>query len=119
MLVELSITPLGGDAHTSDELAEVLPLVDESGLAYQLTPTATCIEGAWDEVMPLIKRCHERVREMSTRVVTTIKIEDEEGAIGKLISNIRSVEEKLGRKLGRAEAIAPTKAGTEASVAAE
>ncbi len=119
MLIELSITPLGGDAHASDELAEVLKIVDESGLPYQLKPTATCIEGAWDEVMPLIKRCHERVREMSPHVITTIKIEDEAGATGKLTSNVRSLEEKLGRKLGRAETTAPTKVETKARAAGE
>ena len=108
MLIDLSIVPLQGGERTSDELVEVLRIVDESGLAYQLTPTATCIEGAWDQVMPIVKRCHERVREMSAHVVTTIKIEDEEGATGKLTSNVRSIEEKLGRKLGRTEATAPT-----------
>ncbi len=101
MLIGLSIIPLRGGEHASDELVEVLRLVDESGLAYQLTPTATCIEGTWDEVMPLVKRCHERVREMSAHVVTTIKIEDEEGASNKLTSNVRSIEERIGRKLGR------------------
>ncbi len=101
MLIGLSIIPLRGGEHASDELVEVLRLVDESGLAYQLTPTATCIEGTWDEVMPLVKRCHERVREMSAHVVTTIKIEDEEGATNKLTSNVGSIEERIGRKLGR------------------
>lgn len=119
MLIELSITPLGGDTHTSDELAEVLRLVDESGLPYQLTPTATVIEGEWDAVMPLVKRCHERAREMSAHVVTTIKIEDEEGATGKLTSNIASVEEKIGRKLGRTEATLAPEAKSESSGAAE
>ncbi len=102
MLIGLSIIPLRGGEHASDELVKVLRLVDESGLAYQLTPTATCIEGTWDEVMPLVLRCHERVREMSAHVVTTIKIEDEEGATNKLTSNVRSIEERIGRKLGRA-----------------
>ena len=41
MLVELSILPLVGDGHLSDELAEVLKLIDSYGLPYQLTPTAT------------------------------------------------------------------------------
>ena len=38
MLVELSILPLVGDGHLSDELAEVLKLIDSYGLPYQLTP---------------------------------------------------------------------------------
>jgi uncharacterized protein (TIGR00106 family) len=99
MLVELSIMPLGGDKHVSGELAKALELIDGSGLPYQLTASATLIEGEWDEVMPLIRHCHERVRRMSPHVVTHIKIEDDEGERGKLTSNVTSVEEKLGRPL--------------------
>ncbi len=100
MLFELSIIPLGGDTHLSDELAEVLKIIDESGLPYQLTPSATVIEGEWDECIQLIRRCHDRAREMSTHVVTTIKIEDEQGGRDKLTRNVAAVEEKVGRKLG-------------------
>ena len=43
MLAEVSIIPIGGNTHSSAELAKVLKLVDESGLPYQLTPSSTCI----------------------------------------------------------------------------
>jgi len=62
MLIEFSIIPIGHNTHTSGELAKVLQLIDASGLLYQLTPSGTCIEGEWDEVMRLIRQCHERVR---------------------------------------------------------
>jgi uncharacterized protein (TIGR00106 family) len=101
MLVELSIIPLGGDTHLSDEIAEALKIIDASGLPYQLTPAGTCIEGEWDEVIPLIRQCHNRVREMSPHVITMIKIEDDQGKRDKLTRNVASVEEKVGRKLGR------------------
>jgi uncharacterized protein (TIGR00106 family) len=99
MLVSLSIMPLGGDAHLSQELARVLELIDDSGLPYQLTASATLIEGDWDPVMRLVRRCHDRMRELSPHVVTTIKIEDDAGERNKLVRNVASVEEKLGRKL--------------------
>jgi len=101
MLVELSIIPLGGDTHLSTEIAEVLKLIDESGLPYQLTPSGTCIEGEWDNVMPLIRQCHNRACSTSSHVITTIKIEDEAGEQDKLTRNITSVEEKVGRTLRR------------------
>ena len=104
MLVELSIIPLGGDTHLSDEIAEVLELVDASGLPYQLTPSGTCIEGEWDEVLSLVRRCHERARARSNHVFTTIRIEDEEGGRDKLVRNVTSVEEKVGRTLMRTRA---------------
>jgi len=99
MLFELAIIPVGDDAHTSNEIAQALELIEASGLPYQLTPAATCIEGSWDEVMVVIRRCHERVRTMCPHVITTIKIEDDAGAQDKLTQNIVSVEEKVGRPL--------------------
>jgi uncharacterized protein (TIGR00106 family) len=99
MLVELSIVPLGGDKHVSGEIAKALELIDGSGLPYQLTASATLIEGEWDEVMPLIRHCHERVRKLSPHVITHIKIEDDEGERNKIMSNVTSVEQKLGRSL--------------------
>ena len=99
MLVEFSIIPLGIHSNVSGEIAEALKLVDASGLPYQLTPTGTCVEGEWDEVIPLVRRCHARVREMSPHVVTTIKIEDEDGALDKITRNVASVEEKVGHSL--------------------
>jgi uncharacterized protein YqgV (UPF0045/DUF77 family) len=99
MLVELSIWPLVGDGHLSDELTEVLKLIDSYGLPYQLIPTATCIEGEWNEVMELLRQCHDRVRSKSSHIVTFIKIEDEEGVTDKLNRNISSVEQKARRQL--------------------
>ena len=99
MLFELSVLPLGTDAHLSDEIAEVVKVVEASGLPYQVTPTATCIEGEWDEVMPVIQQCHLRARELSPHVVTMLKIEDDEDSVNKLIHNVASVEEKVGHVL--------------------
>jgi uncharacterized protein (TIGR00106 family) len=98
MLVELTINPLGKGAHLSRDLAEIIKIVDESGIRYKLTPSGTCLEGNWDEVMPLVRRCHEKARSLSTHVVTNITIEDEEGEANKLEENIRSTERAAGRK---------------------
>jgi uncharacterized protein (TIGR00106 family) len=104
MLVELSIIPLGRGEHLSTALAEVLEVVDASGLRYCLTPTGTCIEGEWDDVMALVRRCHERARASSRHVMTTVRIEDEEGATNKLVDNVEAVERAAGRKLQTAVA---------------
>jgi len=99
MLFEISVIPLGGDTHLSDELAPVLSLIDRSGLSYQLGPGSTCIEGEWDEAMDLIRACHREARRRSQHVITLIKIEDDEGQHDKIRSNVASVEEKAGRPL--------------------
>lgn len=99
MLVELSINLLGRGTHLSQDLAEILKTIDDSGQRYCLTPFGTCIEGEWDEVMGLVKQCHERARNLSSHVMTTIRIEDEEGAKEKLTENIAAVERAAGRRL--------------------
>ena len=98
MLIELILTPLGRGTHLGQALAVVLELIDKSGLPYCLTPTGTRIEGEWDEVMTLVKRCHDRRRTSSTRVLTTVRIDDESGATSKLSENICSVEGYAGRQ---------------------
>jgi uncharacterized protein (TIGR00106 family) len=99
MLFELTLIPLGVGTHLSNEIAEALKVVDASGLPYQLTPTGTCIEGEWNEVMGVIHQCHDRLREKSSHLITLIKIEDESGATDKLRRNVASVEQKVGHAL--------------------
>jgi uncharacterized protein (TIGR00106 family) len=99
MLAEISFVPIGGNTHSSAELAKILKLVEESGLPYQLTPSSTCIEGEWDEIMPLIHRCHDRALKGSSHVVTFIKLEEDQGERNKLTYNVTSVEQKLGHAL--------------------
>lgn len=101
MLVELAIIPVGKDSHIADELAEVLKIIEESGLPFELTPSATCIEGSWAEVMPVIQRCHEHMRTRCPHVITSIKIEDDGETRNKLTSNVASVEAKVGHSLRR------------------
>lgn len=101
MLVQFSIIPLGGNPSMSDEVAEALRIVHRSGLPYQLTPLGTCVEGEWEEVSELIRQCHEQTRRTSSRVITTIKIDDQEGARNQLRDSVASIEEKVGHRLQR------------------
>jgi len=101
MLAERTIDPLGRGIHLSKDLAKVLKIVDASGLPYCLTPFGTCIEGDWDQVMELVKRCHTLAKSFSHHVMTSIQIEDEEGAKNKLEENVAAVERLAGHKLSR------------------
>jgi uncharacterized protein (TIGR00106 family) len=93
MLFELSITPLG-DVHLSEEIAQILEVIESSGLPYQLTPGSTYIEGTWDEVLPVIRACHDTARRSSRHVITSLRIEDDEGETNKIRRNVESVQEK-------------------------
>ena len=66
-----------------------------------MTPLGTCIEGDWDEVMPLVKRCHDKARSMSSHVFKTLRVQDEEGAADKIEQNVAAVERAAARSLKR------------------
>jgi len=99
MLVEFTIVPLGSGSSLSSSVAEVLNVVDASGLPYKVTPMGTVVEGTWDEVFRLIKRCHRITRRQEERVLTTIRIDDRKGAADRIDAKVRSVEKKLGKVL--------------------
>ena len=103
MIAEFTISPIGVGESLSRYVAQVIDLVDKSGLPYLLTPMGTIVEGEWEEVLGLIERCHKRMLELAPRVATRIYIDDRPGRRGLLEYKTKSVEEKLGRKIKRTE----------------
>ncbi len=97
MLVEFSIVPLGAGSSVSGRVAEVLNVVDRSGLPYRLTPMGTIVEGSWDEVLRLVKQCHRLVLRQEARVLTSIRIDDRKGASNRIEAKVRSVQRKAGK----------------------
>lgn len=99
MLAEFSIEPLGAGPSVGEHIAEVMKIVDGSGLSYKLNPMGTVVEGGWEEVISLIRKCHEAVMGRCERAVTTIRIDDRRGKTGVMESKVRSVEERLHKAL--------------------
>lgn len=94
MMVQFSIMPISDDSHLSEPIAKAVKIIHESGLDYRLTPMGTLIKGEWREVMEVIKKCHETLRQQYDRVMTQIKIDDLKNGEPTFDDKIRSVEEK-------------------------
>ncbi len=99
MLVEFSIIPIGVGSSIGDQLAEVLKIVDTSGLPYKINPMGTVVEGEWDEVMKLIKKCHGIVMKRGDRALTTISIDDRKGKPNRIDEKVKSIERRIGKSL--------------------
>ena len=99
MVVNFSIVPIGKESSLSTQVAEVLTIVSESGISYRLHAMGTILEGDWDEIMDLIKKCHKKILKVSERVLTTITIDDRKGRTGRISGKVKSVERKLGKNL--------------------
>ncbi len=101
MLAEFSVVPLGRGVSVSQYVARCMEIVVASGLEYRANPMGTVLEGGYDEVMEVIRRCHEAVMADSDRVLTTVRIDDRRGAVSAIDGKVRSVESRLGRELKR------------------
>jgi uncharacterized protein (TIGR00106 family) len=99
MLAEFSVVPIGKGESVSQYVAECLKIVESAGISYRINPMGTVLEGEYDEVMGVIRACHMRVRQLSARVITTVKIDDRKGRKNLLDSKIESVEKRLGKEL--------------------
>jgi uncharacterized protein (TIGR00106 family) len=99
VLVEFSVVPIGAGVSVSPQVARVLKIVAESGLSYKANPMGTVLEGEWDAVMGVVKKCHAEVMKDAERAITSIKIDDRKGKKERLEKKLESVEKKLGMKL--------------------
>jgi uncharacterized protein (TIGR00106 family) len=101
MLASFSVLPVGVGEALSEHVARIIAIIDESGLDYRLGAMNTTVEGSEEEVLALIMKCHHAAREFAPRVLTSVTIDDREGATGRLTGKIDDVEKVLGRSVRR------------------
>ncbi len=99
MLLELSVIPLGRGRSISADVADLVKIIDASGLDYRLTAAGTIIEGTWNQLMDVARKCHAEMRKKTERVVTLMKLDDYEDRTGRLADAVASVEQKVGKPL--------------------
>lgn len=95
MIAAFSISPGGVGDSVSGAVAECVRIVRESGLPNETNAMFTNVEGDWDEVMEVIRRCVDTVAERAPRVGVVIKIDHRPGVTDGLTEKVRSVEERL------------------------
>jgi len=99
MLAEIQFVPVGTGEELKELIAKAVDLIEKSELDYQLTAMGTLIEGEWDEIMALVRKCHEKLFEDANRLVTNIVIDDRKGAKNRLKGKVLEVEYALARDL--------------------
>ena len=99
MLLELSVIPLGRGRSISADIVDLVRVIDASGLDYRLSAAGTIIEGGWDQLMEVARKCHTEMRKKTERVITFMKLDDYGDRTGMLTEAIASIEGKLGRSV--------------------
>jgi uncharacterized protein (TIGR00106 family) len=95
MLAAFSITPLGTGDSVSEQVAGAVRLVRESGLPNETNAMFTNVEGEWDDVLDLVKRCVMHVAESAPRVSVVLKIDYRPGVTNALAAKVEAVEAQL------------------------
>lgn len=101
MLAELRITPVGGGTPFVRLVADLLPLIAESPLQYRVHPMGTTLEGELDEILSLVRRCHQELRKHTPRVLIELSLDDRGGGEGELVRSLDHLGALTGRPLER------------------
>ena len=95
-MIDLCVVPMGKNVSVSDEIATLEQLIRKSGLKNQLHPYGTIIEGEWDEVMRLVKKCHILLHEQGTkRIFTSLKVGTRVDKEQTMEDKVSVIEQKL------------------------
>ncbi len=74
-IVGFTLIPIGIGTSVSPYLAVMERVLEASGLSYEINCNSTNIEGEWEAVFVLLRKCHEVVHgEGAPRIHTTIQI---------------------------------------------
>ncbi len=76
MLLELSVLPKGKSSHVSDAAAGLGKIIDSSGLYHQTKNKGTILEGTWEQLMAVAKKCHDEVMKTNEQFVTVMRAVD-------------------------------------------
>jgi len=98
VIVDFCLVPMGVGVSVSRHVAACQTIIEEAGLVHRMHAYGTNIEGPWDEVFAVVKRCHEAVHAMGApRINTTLKVGTRTDREQSMDDKMASVEERLKR----------------------
>ena len=98
MRLAFSISPQTSDqpdGSVSQAVAAAVKVVRESGLPNETTSMFTTVEGEWEDVMAVVKRCVDAVAERTPRISLVMKADIRPGHTGQLTAKVERIEKIL------------------------
>ncbi|MCK5077041.1 MAG: MTH1187 family thiamine-binding protein [Calditrichia bacterium] len=99
VLLEFSMYPTDKGESVSPYVSRILNIIDESGIAYKLTPMGTVLEGEWDRVMQVVSACYKELEKDCNRISVNLKVDYRKGSESRLTGKIEKIESLLGKEL--------------------
>jgi uncharacterized protein YqgV (UPF0045/DUF77 family) len=76
MLLELTVQTKSKGRHATDASTNLAKIIDSSGLYHQVKNKGTVLEGSWDQLMAVAKKCHDEVLKTHQKIVTVMRAVD-------------------------------------------
>lgn len=96
VIMDLCVVPIGVGLSVSKYVVACHKIIEAAGLKSSLHAYGTNIEGEWDAVFDVVKKCHETIHGMGApRITTTIKVGTRNDKAQSMEDKISSVENKL------------------------
>lgn len=99
VLIEFSMFPLDKGESLSPYVARILDIIDQSGVPYRLNPMGTVLEGDYDQVMEVVRKCFKALEKDCNRISMTLKMDYRKTDQSRLESKIEKVESILKKEL--------------------
>ena len=94
-LVSVAIVPLGVGDSLSSHIADVIRLIDKSGLPHRTTSMSTEIEGEWDDVMRVVKDAVSVFTDKGIRTNLILRADIRPGHVNTITSKVEKIDSIL------------------------
>ncbi|WP_456270035.1 MTH1187 family thiamine-binding protein [Kushneria sp. AK178] len=103
VMVDLCVVPLGVGVSVGSYVAACQEVIEQAGLAHQMHAYGTNIEGEWEAVFEVVRRCHEVVHDMGApRITTSMRIgtrTDRDQSMSDKVESVRAFRQGGGTDL--------------------
>lgn len=100
VLLEFAMFPTDVGESKSEYVGRIVDMIDQSGVAYQLTPMGTIIEtDTMGEALAIVAKAYEQLEDDCGRVYSSLKFDIRKGRKNRLKQKIASVEKVLGKEV--------------------
>lgn len=90
-IVHFSIFPLDQGESLSSQVARAVNIIKSSGLDYRIGAMGTDIEGEFEQVMDVVRRCFDAMQKDCNRINLNIKVDYRKGRRQGMLSKIKAV----------------------------
>ncbi len=94
-IANLVFFPMDKGEELADHVADVVKVIQDSGLPFVLGPMSTAIEGEYDEVMEVVRNCFFALKKNSGRIYMTLAIDYRESHAPRMDAKVAAVKDRL------------------------